>query len=77
VEVRWQGTGSDVVTHYLVYRRASDRHAWEAIGQVPTKIGNQGQYVYQVPVAEDGALVQYAVAAVDRYGNCSTLSSAP
>jgi hypothetical protein len=77
VEVRWQGTGSDIVTHYLIYRRASDLHAWDTIDQVPARGDNQESYVYQVRAAEEGTLMQYAVAAVDRYGNRSTLSSAP
>jgi hypothetical protein len=77
VEVRWQGTGSDIVTHYLIYRRASDLHAWDNIDQVPAQGDNQESYVYRVRAADEGTLLQYAVAAVDRYGNRSTLSSAP
>jgi len=77
VEVRWQGTGSDIITHYIIYRRASDLQAWDSIGEAPARDDNRGAYVYQVRAGEEAAPLHYAVAAVDRYGNHSAISAAP
>jgi hypothetical protein len=74
VEVQWQGTGSDIIIHYVVYRRVSTAEHWVTIGQVVVQDDNQGQHIFYDSVQEKGVIYEYAVAAVDRYGNESSLS---
>lgn len=74
LEVKWQGTGSDIITHYIVYRRQANEADWEAIATVPAEGRNLGQYILQDTEVKGGVWYVYTVTAVDHYENESTLS---
>jgi hypothetical protein len=46
VLLSWFGTGSDIDTHYAVYRRPAGSQAWEALGFVVVQGDNRGDYSY-------------------------------
>lgn len=74
VELSWQGTGSDILVHYIVYRRPLSADEWEAVAIVPISENNQGEYVWTDKLPEIIEPLLYALTAVDRYGNESQLS---
>lgn len=74
VELRWQGTGSDIDDQYIVYRRLSNSDYWEEISIVPVKDSNRGEYVFHDDTIESGISYEYAIAALNHYGKESSLS---
>ncbi len=74
IELRWQGTGSDIVIHYVIYRRPLNVEKWEIIGIVPVQNENQGEYMFHDPGPDNWSRYEYAVAVVDLYDNESILS---
>jgi hypothetical protein len=74
VELTWQGTGSDILVHYVVYRRPLSVEEWEAVDVVPVKDDNQGEYAWTDTLPEIKEPLLYALTAVDQYGNESQLS---
>lgn len=73
-EIEWDGTGSDIITHYVIYRRAIKTEEWIFIGRVDATEINRGTYVYHDSTTGTGVGFEYAVAAVDLYGNESGLT---
>jgi len=74
VELRWQGTGSDIDVQYNIYRRLSNSDYWEEISIVPVKDSNRGEYVFHDDTIESGISYEYAIAALNHYGKESSLS---
>jgi len=74
VELTWQGTGSDILVHYVVYRRPLSVEEWEAVDVVPVKDINQGEYEWTDMLPDMREPLLYALTAVDQYGNESQLS---
>lgn len=74
VELRWQGTGSDIIVHYVIYRRLSNDENWEVIGIISVQDENKGEYTYQYLDNIEAIAYEYAVSAVDHYENESRLS---
>jgi hypothetical protein len=75
-ELKWQGTGSDIIVSYKIYRRQINTEMWNLIATVPMKGDNRGNYTfcdktieYQLPFN-----YEYAISAQDHYGNESDLS---
>lgn len=64
----WTGTGSDVDTHYAIYRRSPGSEAWEMLGFVAIQGDNRGDYSYLDATAEAGQPLEYSVTTFDRYG---------
>lgn len=68
----WMGTGSDIDTHYNVYRRDTASGEWQVIASVAVLKDNRGAYSYLDLPPESGDAVSYAVSTVDRYGKESS-----
>ena len=74
-ELKWQGTGSDIIVLYNIYRRQINTETWNLIATVPMKGDNQGSYTFCDKTIEDQlSIYEYAVSAQDHYGNESNLS---
>ena len=74
VEISWMGTGVDIDTHYVVYRRSKGSEDWEAIANVLAEGDNTGQYAYQDYSASTVTSPEYAISTFNRYGKESMLS---
>jgi hypothetical protein len=74
VELRWQGTGSDIDVHYIIYRRPVNSENWEKISTASVQGRNRGEYIFNDHTIESGVSYEYAIAVVDHYGNESSLS---
>jgi hypothetical protein len=74
VELKWQGTGSDILTHYTIRRRASEQDPWTIIANLPVQGDNRVEYVFSDLSVVEGADYEYSVTSVDHYGNESDLS---
>ena len=68
VLLSWMGTGLDIDTHYVVYRRSSGGDTWEALGYIATQGDNRGAYSYLDTPPAAGQAYSYAVTTVNRYG---------
>jgi len=68
VLLTWLGTGSDIDTHYAVYRRPAGSETWQALGFVAIQGDNRGAYSYLDALAEAGQSLEYSVTTFDRYG---------
>lgn len=74
VDLRWQGSGSDIIVHYVIYRKLSNDENWEVIGIISVQDENMGEYTYQDLGTMEGIAYEYAISAVDHYENESRLS---
>lgn len=74
VELHWQGTGSDIVDHYIIFRRSLNTENWIPTATISVSDDNRGEYIWLDHTLDQGASYEYAVAAVDGYGNESVLS---
>jgi hypothetical protein len=75
LHLQWAGTGSDVVTDYLLYRRINGDEAWEVVREVPVEGDNRGLYeLCDDTLSATASSVEYALVARDLYGNTSQLS---
>ena len=74
IEVHWFGTGSDIITLYLIYRRNSDDQEWSSVGKVTATERNRDEYSFLDTGIDIDSLYVYVVTAVDHYGNESDLS---
>ncbi len=68
VLLSWLGTGSDIDTHYVIYRRLPGEDAWQALGFVATEGDNRGAYSYLDASPDAGQTSEYSVTTFDRYG---------
>jgi hypothetical protein len=82
VLLSWLGTGSDIDTHYAVYRRPAGSDAWQVLGFVAVQGDNRGDYTYldaSVQAldsftqaldasAQTGQSLEYSVTTFDHYG---------
>jgi hypothetical protein len=68
VLLTWMGTGSDIDTHYVVYRRLSGGEAWDALGFVAVQGDNRGAYSYLDTSPSAGQTSEYSVTTFDHYG---------
>jgi hypothetical protein len=74
-ELNWQGTGSDIIVSYKIYRRQINTEIWNLIATVPMRGDNRGSYTFCDKKIEDPfSLYEYAISAQDHYGNESDLS---
>jgi len=74
-ELKWQGTGSDIIVSYKIYRRQINTEMWNLIATVPMKGDNRGGYTFCDKTIEYQLLsYEYAISAQDHYGNESDLS---
>jgi hypothetical protein len=74
-ELQWQGTGSDIIISYKIYRRQINTETWNLIATVPMKGDNRGSYTFCDKTIEDQiSFYEYAISAQDHYGNESDLS---
>ena len=64
----WIGTGSDVDTHYVIYRRIPGSEGWQPLGFVEVQGDNRGDYSYMDATAQPGQPLEYSVTTFDRYG---------
>jgi hypothetical protein len=72
VLLSWQGTGSDIDTHYVVYRRGSANDQWRVIGFVAVLGDNRGAYSFLDKPADPEISYSYALSTVNRYGKESS-----
>ncbi len=71
----WQGTGSDIIVFYKVYRRQINTESWDLITTIPMEGDNRGNYTFCDKTIEDQfSSYEYAISAQDHYGNESNLS---
>jgi fibronectin type 3 domain-containing protein len=70
----WVGTGSDVIEYYKIYRKSVNDDKWEYIDRVNSSEDNRGQYYYRERITAQNFAYEYAVTAVDIYGNESEFS---
>jgi len=68
VRLSWMGTGSDIDTHYVIYRRLPGEDAWQTLGFVAIQGDNRGAYSYLDASPEAGQTSEYSVTTFDRYG---------
>jgi len=68
VLLSWMGTGSDIDTHYVIYRRLPGEDAWQTLGFVATEGDNRDAYSYLDASAEAGQSQEYSVSTFDQYG---------
>ncbi|MCB0211952.1 MAG: hypothetical protein KDJ52_21605 [Anaerolineae bacterium] len=74
-DLKWSGTGSDIIVSYKIYRRLINTEIWNLIATVAMEGDNLGNYNFCDKTTEDQfSLYEYAVSAEDHYGNESTLS---
>lgn len=75
-ELNWQGTGSDIIVSYKIYRRQINTKIWDLIATVPMIGYNRGSYTFCDKAIEYQLSFnyEYAVSAQDHYGNESELS---
>lgn len=75
-ELKWQGTGSDIIVSYKIYRRQINTEMWNLIATVPMKGDNRGSYTFCDKTIEYQLSFnyEYAISAQDHYGNESGLS---
>lgn len=75
-ELNWQGTGSDIIVSYNIYRRQINTEMWNIIATVPMKGDNRGSYTFCDKTIEYQLSInyEYAISAQDHYGNESGLS---
>ena len=74
-ELNWQGTGSDIIVAYKLYRRQISTETWKLIATVPMKGDNRGSYTYcDQTIKDQFFLFEYAISAQDHYGNESEIS---
>ena len=74
-ELEWQGTGSDIIVSYKIYRRQINAKIWNLVAVVPMKGDNQGGYIFcDKTIGYQLSFNEYAISAQDHYGNESDLS---
>ncbi|GMR10838.1 MAG: hypothetical protein BMS9Abin28_1662 [Anaerolineae bacterium] len=72
--ISWLGTGSDVISHYLILQQTKDSNDWKEAGEVMASGDNIERYDFTHEVEADADVALIAVVAVDIYGNESPLS---
>lgn len=75
-ELNWQGTGSDIIVFYNIYRRQIDTEMWYLIATVPMEADNRGNYTF-CDATTDGhpSSYEYTVSALDHYNTESAFSA--
>jgi hypothetical protein len=73
-ELKWQGTGSDIIVSYKIYRRKTNTKTWNLIATVPMIGDNRGGYTFCDKTNDyQLSIYLYAISALDHYGNESAL----
>lgn len=71
----WTGTGSDIVTEYLVYSQNEDSEEWSLSASVSIENTNQGSFKVCIDdILLDTRCSKYGIRSRDIYGNLSLLS---
>lgn len=75
VLLSWLGTGSDIDTHYAIYRRPTGSQVWQVLGFVAVQGDNRGDYTYLDASVQAldaftpaGQSLEYSVTTFDHYG---------
>ena len=71
----WNGTGSDIIKHYIIYRRSLNLKDWHKTSIVLSIDDNRGLYEFEDHNIMKGVIYEYVITAVDRYGNESKHSN--
>lgn len=74
-QLKWPGTGSDIIVSYKIYRRPLATEIWDLIASVAMEGDNRGSYTFCDKTIEyQPSSYEYAISAQDHYGNESNLS---
>jgi fibronectin type 3 domain-containing protein len=69
IELKWNGTGSDIIQYYQIYRCSPSDGKWQPLAQIAKVGDNLGEYSFVDTQVKKGETYAYSITAVDIYEN--------